>query len=112
MEKDINVLALKLHDAIKEDEVYKRIKEIEEVMMNDHSIVALISEYQKSQDVYNDCLKYNLDTKEAVKKISDAKIKLYENEIVKEYQDLYLKLNNELQKISELLFDDLIFDLK
>ena len=112
MEKDINILALELHDAIKEDGLYKRIKELESKMMEENEVILLISNYQRCQDEYNDCIKYNLDTKEVVKKISDAKIKLYENVVVKEYQELYLKLNEELNKISDLIFDGLIYDLK
>ena len=72
----------------------------------------LISNYQKLQDEYNECLKYNLDSKNVTKALSEAKIKLYENNLVKRYQEAYKKLNEELGAIKDLIFKDVIFDLE
>ena len=48
---------------------YKRIKELESKMMEENEVILLISNYQRCQDEYNDCIKYNLDTKEKLEAI-------------------------------------------
>ena len=112
MAKDIMVLSLELHEAILNDDLYKSVKQFEEEMMNDRDVILLISNYQKLQDEYNDCLRYNLDLKNVTKALSEAKIKLYENELVARYQETYKKLNEELGEIKDLIFKDVIFDLE
>lgn len=112
METEILEKVNNLRDALKEDELVIKTKELEKKMLDDDAVIPLIVAFQKAQDELNDAIKYKLELGKYQKVLSEAKEKLYSNSIVKEYLESLKKTNEYLDSICKDIFNDHIRGLK
>ena len=88
----------KLAELLNNREEVKKIKEIEEKMMNDEEVLKLSNDLAIKENEFNSCLNHYQETSEEVNKAKHelyiAKLMLDEHPLVKEYYH-YLSLVNE-----------------
>ncbi len=110
MEKsDVIETTYKILEELKKDDLVVKSHELEKELLNDPKLLHFIIAFNKAQDDYNDALKHNLENKnEYLKKLSEAKEKLYKQEKVKDYFNQVNKTQEYLDKLTSSLFDGLI----
>ena len=102
---EILALTFKLKEELINSELYKELKDKEKKMMEDEETSKLLLLYQGAQSNYNEAKrfeKYGSDMDKASKELSDIKQRVYENKFVKEYNEMYKKMNKELKRILDI----------
>ena len=99
--ENILELAYKLHDLLLNSSEYKILKDCEEKMLNDDNANSLIN-------AYHICLeKYNFDkSEEVLKKLSNAKLLMDQNELVILYKKAYKDYQILVGNITDVVFKD------
>ncbi len=80
-------------DELDNSEFIKKLKTIKKSIINDDNIMKLINDFKLAKENYE---KYNLK-----EEFLEAKRKMLENEIIKEYVDIQNKINMLTLKINE-----------
>lgn len=80
-------------DELDNSEFIKKLKAIKKSIINDDNIMKLINDFKLAKENYE---KYNLK-----EEFLEAKRKMLENEIIKEYVDIQNKINMLTLKINE-----------
>lgn len=104
-----------LKDKIIVSDIYVELKEKEKKMLDDNECSRLLSLYQEAQSKYNEAKRfenYGGDVERASKELSNIKVKVEENKLVKEYNESYKRMKKELKKIERILFKDIIKERK
>ena len=99
-----------LKNILLESEEYKNVKQCEEDLLEDE--ISLIIDFNNKIDAYNDAIKHGYFNDNYTKELSVAKEKLYSSKGATKYFEALKKMNDLLHEISELIFDDLVPDLK
>ena len=99
--ENILELAYKLHDLLLNSNEYKILKDYEDKMLNDDNANSLINNYHI-------CLeKYNFDkSEEVLKKLSNAKLLMDQNELVILYKKAYKDYQILVGNITDVVFKD------
>ena len=104
-----------LKDQIINSELYVDLKDKEKSMLNDSECFNLLCLYQDTQSNYNEAKRfenYGSNVENIGKELSDIKVKVEENTFVKEYNQSYKKMRNELKRIEKILFKDIVKEKK
>lgn len=104
-----------LKDQIINSELYIELKDKEKKMLEDEECSKLLYLYQDAQSKYNEAKRfenYGSDIDKASKELSDIKVKVEENNFVKEYNECYKKVKKELKRIEKILFKDIVRERK
>lgn len=112
---EILVLTFKLRDEIINSKLYKELKEKEKKMMDDEECSRLLYLYQNVQSKYNEAKrfeKYGSDIESVSKELSEIKYKVDENKLVKDYYEIFKKMNKELKNIEKIIFKDILKERK
>lgn len=104
------LLISELCSKIKETELYQNLKKAEFELENNQDLFPLFSKYQTVQSQFDDALKQNLDVTNIKNELVRVKKLLDQEPVVKNYLDCYKKLNSYLDKITRLIFKDVIDD--
>ncbi len=94
-----------LVDLIKDTKEYKNLKDIEKKMENDDTFIILSNSFVNTQNEYKRLDSLNLSLDKITKELSTVKEKLYNLEIVKEYNKAYEIVKEMLNKISSKLLE-------
>lgn len=97
-----------LSDLIKDSDEYKRLKYLENVMINDKNFIIFSNEFKNLESEYNFKYRLNLDLKEITKQLSISKSKLYSLDVVKEYNKQYKIVKELLDEIGHNLIKGVI----
>ena len=96
----IQNIAFELHDKLLASEEYKQLKEKEKIMLSNPESSFLLNNYQELLIAYNDN-----KSNENLKKLHVSKLKLDENNLVKEYKDAYKNYQILVGNITDIVFD-------
>lgn len=99
MEK-ISKLSYELHDKLILSNEYKKLKEAESNMLNDTTCKLLLDKFHHLQEVY-----VTNKSNEVLSNLHLAKLKLDENNLVKEYKKAYKDYQILIGKITDIVFD-------
>ena len=110
MDEKILILTEKLKNAMENDPRFLRLKEIEEKMNDDESVMRLAYHKDMENDKYNDLLKIYDENhslvKQAQKALYDANQELNNHLVVKSYMAAYLEVKMVLHQVNNILFAD------
>ena len=110
MDEKILNLTEELKKAMDNDPRFLRIKEVEERMNNDESVMRLAYQKDMKNDRYNDLLKIYDENhplvKQAQKELYDANQALINHLLVKSYMAAYLEVKMVLHQVNNILFGD------
>lgn len=110
MDEKILILTEKLKNAMENDPRFLRLKEIEEKMNDDESVMRLAYHKDIENDKYNDLLKIYDENhplvKQAQKALYDANQELNNHPVVKSYMAAYLEVKMVLHQVNNILFAD------
>lgn len=110
MDEKILILTEKLKNAMENDPRFLRLKEIEEIMNDDESVMRLAYRKDMENDKYNDLLKIYDENhplvKQAQKALYDANQELNNHPVVKSYMAVYLEVKMVLHQVNNILFAD------
>ena len=110
MDEKILILTEKLKNAMENDPRFLRLKEIEEKMNDDESVMRLAYHKDMENDKYNDLLKIYDENhplvKQAQKALYDANQELNNHPVVKSYMAVYLEVKMVLHQVNNILFAD------
>ena len=112
---EILALTFRLKEEIMSSELYKDLKNKEKKMLEDENCSNLLYLYQEAQNKYNEAKrfeKYGSDVSKASKELSEIKQKVYENDLIKAYNDSFKKMNKELKRLEKIIFKDIIKERK
>ncbi len=101
-------LTYKLKDDLNNDPVYLKLIQLEKEVNESSEVKELSLEMDKASDLYNSLVNIEGDAqKEAQRKLSEAKTKLYNYPLVKEYMDTLKEYREKLEKINEEIISPL-----
>ena len=110
MDEKILNLTEELKAAMDNDPRFLRLKEIEDRMNNDESVMKLAYQKDMKNDRYNDLLKIydenNPLVKQAQKELYEANQALNNHLLVKSYMAAYLEVKMVLHQVNNILFGD------
>lgn len=110
MDEKILNLTEELKAAMDNDPRFLRLKEIEERMNNDESVMKLAYQKDMKNDRYNDLLKIYDENhplvKQAQKELYEANQELNNHMLVKSYMAAYLEVKMVLHQVNNILFSD------
>ncbi|MCR5185332.1 MAG: YlbF family regulator [Bacilli bacterium] len=111
MNEEILLSANKLKEALKNDERIIALNAIEKKMMESEEVMALSYQKDVAADKYNDMLRIYKENSEEVtsslKELAEAKKKLEEHPLVREYLKAYQKVRLLYEEINQTLFSSL-----
>ena len=111
---DVYQLAYQLKDQLQNDELIKKLEELDREMSNNEEVMALAYQKDLAIDNYSSLLKIYPENSDEIKrareKLQEAKIKLNEHPIAKEYLKVYSQVRDLYMQINEIVFSD--FDAK
>ncbi|HHU28216.1 TPA: YlbF family regulator [bacterium] len=102
------LLITELCNKIKETDLYQDLKKAEQDLENDMNLFPLFSKYQTIQSQIDDALKQNIDTTKLKREFIEVKKELEKDPIVKNYLTCYKNMNSFLDKITHLIFKDVV----
>ena len=108
--EQIQTKLFELRELILKSPEYKDVKEKEAQLLDREK--ALIDEFNKQEQAYNDSIKYGYYDETYLLALQKAKEELYSNPLTKSYFDALNKMNKMLHEISEVMFDGVVPDLK
>lgn len=110
MDEKILNLTEELKATMDNDPRFLRLKEIEERMNNDESVMKLAYQKDMKNDRYNDLLKIYDENhplvKQAQKELYEANQELNNHMLVKSYMAAYLEVKMVLHQVNNILFSD------
>lgn len=112
---DILALTYELKEKIVDSNLYKDLKEKEKNMMDDEICCKLLILFEQVKEEYKDAKrfeKYGSNIEEVQKRLSKIKLEVGENILVKSYNEAYKKMKNELRRIQNIVFKDIIKERK
>ena len=115
LNSDILAKTFELKEMLMNSDTYMQLKECEKNMLDDKECFILLNAYQLAQGKYNDAKrfeKYGGKVEEAQKELSELKLKVDENQLVKEYNKSYKEMRKELKKIESIIFKDIVKERK
>lgn len=93
-----------LSKAIRENSEYKRFSALNKKIMNDDNIKDKVKIFKEKEDILQRSqLKGDNLNKELLKEVEEIYSELYENEIMQEYFDLEIKINQMMSDITKIL---------
>jgi len=105
-------LAYKLNEELLKDEIILDVKEKEKIMVNNNEFIKLIMYYDTLKTEINDLERYGIDSKEKQKQLFELKYKIDTLEVVKNYNQAYLRAKEYLTQIAKEVFSDIDDELK
>lgn len=105
---EILLLTYDLKDSILSSDLYKDLKEKEKKMLDDEECFKLLCSFQTLKHEYEEAKrfeKYSSDVKSIQSKLSQLKIEIDNNKLVKEYNCAYKVMKRELKKLENIIFD-------
>jgi cell fate (sporulation/competence/biofilm development) regulator YlbF (YheA/YmcA/DUF963 family) len=112
---DILALSYCLKDELLNSELYKNLKEKEQIMLEDKDCSMLLCAFQQLKNEYNEAKrfeKYGSDIDGVQKRLSELKYKLDENKLVRDYNLAYKEMRKKLKQIEKIVFKDIIKERK
>ena len=106
MNTDVVNKTYDLVDEIKQHPSYVRLLELQRIIESNNTIKALIEDFNKQKDKYEDAKqygKYHPDLKEIQLKLKEAKENLYNSDIIIEYKKCEKDIQDILNNISKEL---------
>ncbi len=108
MEKELYDLTYTLKDDLNDSEVYQKLVKLEKKVNEDLEVKRLSNQMNAASDLYNSLVDIEGDAqKEAQRKFSEAKARLYNYPLVKEYNDTLKEYRELLNKINEEIISPL-----
>lgn len=108
MEKDLYLKTTKLKQTLEDDPRVIRLNELEKKMNESEEVMLLAYQKDLKADEYSDALKhFSSDSEEvsvALKNLHEAKLKLDNHPLVKEYLSSYKEVKELYNQINEILF--------
>ena len=110
MEENIYLKAEKLKELLNQDERVIRLNELEKKMNENEEVMALAYQKDVAATNYSDILNHFSDdskeAKEALKKLHEAKLKLDNHPLVREYLSSYKEVRELYEEINSILFSN------
>lgn len=106
MNSDLLQKTYDLVDEIKSLDVYKKMIDLSKQIKEQNDIKKLIEDFNKQKIKYEEALqygKYHPDLKQIQLNLKDAKEKLYNNDIIKEYKACEKEIQSLLDNVSKEL---------
>ncbi len=100
-------------ELLKQDELVRQTKQLENELMSNVKIVPLIAAFQKAEERLNNAIRFNSENRRLYEKeLSLAKEKLYQTSEVKQYFEMVDKTQDFLNEIAMQLFNGLIEEIR
>ena len=108
MDKDIYLKAESLKELLEKDPRIIKLNELEKKMNEDEEVMSLAYKKDMASVNYSDVLNHFSEDSEAAKKalkeLHEAKLKLDNHPLVKEYLSAYVEVRELYEQINEILF--------
>lgn len=107
--KVINLLnaTYELKEELLSSSEYKEVINAQEEMLKDSYVDLLMQYYQTAQGIYNDALKYNMDSKDELQlKLAKSKDILYRHPLVATYLEKLKVFNALLGEVQDEIFEE------
>lgn len=108
MDKSIYEKAENLKELLEEDPRVKRLNELEKKMNEDEEVMSLAYKKDMAAVKYSDILNHfseeSEEAKKALKELHEAKLKLDNHPVVKEYMKAYIEVRELYGEINEIVF--------
>ncbi|MEG6615069.1 YlbF family regulator [Peptococcaceae bacterium 1198_IL3148] len=96
--------AKELGNLITQTEEYKRVKELQAAMFADEKALAMLKEVQQLQNRNQNKQKLNELTKEDLKEVEQAELKMLENDLIKSFHEA----QTDFQRLLNFVMKDVI----
>ena len=110
MNKDIYSKAENLKELLSQDPRIIRLNELDKKMDEDEEVMSLAYKKDMAAVKYSDTLNHfsedSEEAKKALKELHEAKLKLDNHPIVKEYMKAYIEVRDLYNEINEILFSN------
>lgn len=111
---DVYKLSYELKEQLQKDELIIKLNELDKKMSNNEEVMALAYQKDMAVENYSSLLKIYPEDSEEIKKarnqLQEAKIKLNQHPLIKEYLEVYSKVRDLYFEINRIIFGD--FDAK
>ena len=107
IEQDLYLNILELFDLIKDEPCFKKYKEIENDLINNKEIKALIDQYNEINEEKAK-VEYEPYQQELISKQRAIEANLKDNINYQEYLSLYQECNDYLQTLAQIIFKDIV----